>query len=205
MVDPWEAQNDQYCPTARVLDHVEYEINEVMGGVECVDGTRRPAKIVLLAGFDLIQTMSTPGVWDEKDLDHILGDYGVFALERTGTDIETALANLKQWEKNIHVMRQVRTEIRNVVRGRSPGFAICLRDTTSRSGMNLVEMEIQPWTLNFIFASLEAECLSSPHALRPTSPMVRSSADMMTQVVANDISSTKVRLLLKRDFSIDYL
>ncbi|KAH7013510.1 hypothetical protein EDB80DRAFT_374167 [Ilyonectria destructans] len=130
MVDPWEAENSTYIPTARVLDHFDYEINEVMGGVECTDGTRKRARIVLLAGLDLIQTMSTPDVWDARDLDHILGNYGVFALERSGTELDSALANLKQWEKNIHIMRQV---------------------------------------------------------------------------VTNDVSSTKIRLLLKRDMSIDYL
>lgn len=107
MVDPWEAESPTYIPTAKVLDHFDYEINEVMGGVECTDGTRKRCRIVLLAGLDLIQTMSTPGVWDERDLDHILGNYGVFALERTGTEIDSTLANLKQWEKNIHIIRQV--------------------------------------------------------------------------------------------------
>lgn len=107
MVDPWEAESPSYIPTAKVLDHFDYEINEVMGGVECTDGTRKRCRIVLLAGLDLIQTMSTPGVWDERDLEHILGNYGVFALERTGTEIDSTLANLKQWEKNIHIIRQV--------------------------------------------------------------------------------------------------
>ncbi|KND88137.1 Nicotinamide/nicotinic acid mononucleotide adenylyltransferase 2 [Tolypocladium ophioglossoides CBS 100239] len=139
MVDPWEAEHSTYSggrrsrgwiPTARVLDHFDYEINHVMGGVECADGTRKPAKIVLLAGADLIQTISTPEVWDARDVDHILSNFGVFVLERTGTELDSALASLKQWEKNIHVIRQV---------------------------------------------------------------------------VTNDISSTKVRLLLKRDMSIDYL
>ncbi|KAM5377307.1 hypothetical protein ACJZ2D_005126 [Fusarium nematophilum] len=87
MVDPWEAESPTYIPTARVLDHFDYEINEVMGGIECTDGTRKRARIVLLAGLDLIQTMSAPGVWDERDLDHILGNYGVFALERSGTEV----------------------------------------------------------------------------------------------------------------------
>ncbi|KAK5987899.1 Nicotinamide/nicotinic acid mononucleotide adenylyltransferase [Cladobotryum mycophilum] len=130
MVDSWEAERETYTPTAHVLDHFDYEINQVMGGVECTDGTRKPAKIVLLAGADLIQTISTPGVWDPRDVDHILGDYGVFVLERSGTELYSALTALKQWEKNIHVMHQV---------------------------------------------------------------------------VTNDISSTKVRLLIKRDMSIDYL
>lgn len=130
MVDPWEAESPTYIPTARVLDHFNYEINEVMGGIECADGTRKPAKIVLLAGADLVQTLSTPDLWDARDVDHILGRYGVFVLERQGTELDSALVSLKQWEENIHVIRQV---------------------------------------------------------------------------INNDISSTKVRLLLKRRMSIDYL
>ncbi|KAI6784343.1 Nicotinamide-nucleotide adenylyltransferase-like protein [Emericellopsis cladophorae] len=130
MVDPWEGESPTYIPTAHVLDHFDYEINQVMGGVECEDGTRKKAKVVLLAGADLIQTLSTPDLWAPKDIDHILGTYGVFVLERTGTELDSALASLRAYEKNIHVIRQV---------------------------------------------------------------------------VTNDISSTKVRLLLKRDMSIDYL
>jgi nicotinamide mononucleotide adenylyltransferase len=48
-------------PTAKVLDHFEHEINGVLGGVARPDGTRVPVRILLLAGADLIQTMSTPG------------------------------------------------------------------------------------------------------------------------------------------------
>ncbi|KAH7312290.1 hypothetical protein B0I35DRAFT_452295 [Stachybotrys elegans] len=109
MVDPWEGQSTVYIPTAHVLDHFDYEINQVMGGIECTDGTRKPAKIVLLAGADLIQTISTPDIWDARDVDHILGNFGVFVLERSGIDLETALESLKPWEKNIHVIRQVVT------------------------------------------------------------------------------------------------
>ena len=64
-------------------------------------------RIALLAGADLIQTMSTPGVWSPRDLDHILRKYGTFIIERSGTDIEEALASLKQWQENIYVIQQV--------------------------------------------------------------------------------------------------
>ena len=57
MVDPWEAVAREYTPTAEVLDHFAREVNEVLGGVEGVDGVRRPVRIALLAGADLIQTM----------------------------------------------------------------------------------------------------------------------------------------------------
>lgn len=77
MVDTWEPMQKEYQPTAVVLDHFDHEINVVRGGVETGDGTRKPVRIALLAGADLIHTMSTPGVWSEKDLDHILGKYGV--------------------------------------------------------------------------------------------------------------------------------
>ncbi|KAI5278185.1 hypothetical protein KEM52_004772, partial [Ascosphaera acerosa] len=107
MVDPWEAMQKEYVPTAQVLDHFDREINDARGGVPVRreksrrrhkeeggreneagrsddDDTnastrpppRRRVRIALLAGADLIQTMSTPGVWSEADLQHILGKYG---------------------------------------------------------------------------------------------------------------------------------
>ncbi|KAL8965025.1 MAG: hypothetical protein Q9183_004073 [Haloplaca sp. 2 TL-2023] len=106
-VDPWEAVQKQYQPTAIVLDHFEHEINVVQRGVATRDGERKPVRIVLLAGADLIQTMSTPGVWSQEDLNHILGKYGVFIVERTGTDIDDALATLTQWRNNIWVIQQL--------------------------------------------------------------------------------------------------
>ena len=108
MVDPWEATQPDYMLTAKVLDHFEHEINHVAGGgIETADGsTKRPARIALLAGADLIQTMSTPGVWDANDLDHILDKFGVFVVERAGTDIDEAIDHLRRWEHNIHVVPQ---------------------------------------------------------------------------------------------------
>jgi nicotinamide mononucleotide adenylyltransferase len=81
MVDTWEPTQKAYQPTAVVLDHFDHEINVVRGGVDTGNGTRKPVRIALLAGADLIHTMSTPGVWSQKDLDHILGKYGVSYLE----------------------------------------------------------------------------------------------------------------------------
>jgi nicotinamide mononucleotide adenylyltransferase len=110
MVDPWEGLQPDYMPTALVLDHFDYEINRTLGGIEVRNGdrrlVRRPVRIVLLAGADLIQTMSTPGVWSDKDLNHILGRYGAFIVERSGTDIDDALAKLQPWKENIKYINQ---------------------------------------------------------------------------------------------------
>ncbi|KAI9855921.1 MAG: hypothetical protein M1813_009355 [Trichoglossum hirsutum] len=106
-VDGWEATQKDYQPTAIVLDHFEHEINEVLGGVETYNGERKPVRIVLLAGADLIQTMSTPGLWSQADLNHILGRYGIFVVERKGTDIDDALSSLRAWEDHIYVINQL--------------------------------------------------------------------------------------------------
>ncbi|KAI9838583.1 MAG: hypothetical protein M1819_004895 [Sarea resinae] len=106
-VDPWEALQKEYQPTAVVLDHFNHEINIVNGGIKTPTDERKPARIALLAGADLIQTMSTPGLWSDKDLDHILRQYGVFVVERQGTDLEQALGGLKQWSENIFVIPQL--------------------------------------------------------------------------------------------------
>ncbi|KAI0477695.1 nicotinamide mononucleotide adenylyltransferase [Xylariaceae sp. FL0804] len=111
MVDPWEALQPEYSPTAAVLDHFEHEINGVHGGVPtaAADGdgeVRRPAKIMLLAGADLLSTMCTPGIWADADLDHILGSFGAMIVERNGADLEDALVGLRPWEENIYIIPQ---------------------------------------------------------------------------------------------------
>lgn len=52
-------------------------------------------------------SQSTPGVWSQKDLEHILGRYGTFIVERSGTDIDNALSSLQQWKENIWVIQQI--------------------------------------------------------------------------------------------------
>ena len=100
MCDAWEGLQPKYQPTVIVLDHIDDEINRVIGGVATPDGalvsTLRPARntakspysppafasesdfrslgeykrvrIMLLAGADLIHTMSEPGVWSTNDV-----------------------------------------------------------------------------------------------------------------------------------------
>ncbi|GAA96717.1 uncharacterized protein L969DRAFT_97069 [Mixia osmundae IAM 14324] len=148
MVDPFEARHDTYLPTARVLDHFEHEINTVKGGVEIevldpetgeTSVERRKARIMLLAGSDLIQTMSEPGVWAQQDLHHILGLYGCFIVERADSEIDQALFK----DSSVH----------------------------SRNALALYRRNIF----------------------------------MVQQLVRNDVSSTKVRLFIKRGMSVRYL
>ena len=93
-VDPWEPLHKEYMPTVKVLDHFDHELNDVMGGIETSTGEKKKIHVALLAGADLIQTMSTPGLWASEDLKRILGVYGAFILERSGTDIGTCFSEL---------------------------------------------------------------------------------------------------------------
>ncbi|KAE9411612.1 Nucleotidylyl transferase [Gymnopus androsaceus JB14] len=106
MVDPWEAFQS-YQRTAVVLDHFDYELNTVLGGIQTEDGQRRNVRVMLLAGSDLISTMGEPGVWSHEDLEHILGRYGCFIIERAGTDIDQATESLARWRHNIHIISQL--------------------------------------------------------------------------------------------------
>jgi len=106
MVDTWEAYQD-YKRTAIVLDHFDHEINTVLGGAHTEDGEHRDVKVMLLAGSDLIGTMSEPGVWSYADLDHILGRYGTFIVERQGSAMDQATDSLAKWRDNIHLISQL--------------------------------------------------------------------------------------------------
>ncbi|CRK39312.1 hypothetical protein BN1708_001569 [Verticillium longisporum] len=97
MVDSWEAQQASYVPTAIVLDHFNYEINELRGGC----GGKK-VRIALLAGADLVETMGQPNIWSARDLQHILGDFGAFVVERASSNFDQALSNLQEYKDNIH-------------------------------------------------------------------------------------------------------
>ncbi|KAM0750683.1 Nucleotidylyl transferase [Meredithblackwellia eburnea MCA 4105] len=148
MVDPWEALQPNYSPTAQVLDHFNDEINVKGGGIQVVitdEWTgeqrieRRPARIMLLAGSDLILTMSEPGVWSEKDLHHILGLYGCYIIERAESEIDRS-----------------------------------------------------------IFSS------SSVHSRSPLA-LYKDNIAFVEQLVRNDVSSTKIRLFVRKGLSVMYL
>lgn len=86
MVDPWEAFQS-YQRTAIVLDHFDHEINTVLGGVHTASGEHRRVRVMLLAGSDLIGTMSEPGVWSYSDVSQI-------ASSQSDKDINSAFFDL---------------------------------------------------------------------------------------------------------------
>lgn len=107
-LDKWEALQDEYQPTAFVLDHFSQEVNNRQPGGHGTlsSDDSRTVRIALLAGADLLQSMNVPDVWSDESLSHIFKHYPLFILERHGTDIMAATALLERWKGEIHVMPQ---------------------------------------------------------------------------------------------------
>lgn len=89
MIDSWEAFQ-KYQRTAVVLDHFDYEINTILGGVRTQDGEHRNVTILLLAGSDLISTMSEPGVWSVEDVSIFV----VLVFLRSGSSRKTPILSV---------------------------------------------------------------------------------------------------------------
>ncbi|KAJ1658030.1 Nicotinamide/nicotinic acid mononucleotide adenylyltransferase 1 [Dispira simplex] len=110
MVDPWESLQPIYQRTAVVLDHFHQELNLTRGGITLSDGSKKPYKIMLLAGGDLIQSFGDLNIWADQDLHRILGQYGCTIIERTGTDVYDFLLShdiLYEHRKHVHVVKQL--------------------------------------------------------------------------------------------------
>ncbi|KAM0520697.1 hypothetical protein ACHAPE_003094 [Trichoderma viride] len=129
MIDDWETlrRDDDghpvYTRTADVLKRLDEQLNDVLGGIQAVDGTFVRARVMLLIGADLALTMSDPKVWAPADIDVLLGYYGAFIVERPALcDIREAIQPLKKYNDNIMVVpsfqndvssTKARTQIRN--------------------------------------------------------------------------------------------
>lgn len=62
-------------------------------------------QVMLLCGEDLLESMSVPGVWNPKDVAHILDHHGVVCLTRSGSkqieQINEESHTLHKYRKNI--------------------------------------------------------------------------------------------------------
>ncbi|KAL7936750.1 hypothetical protein V8C35DRAFT_320979 [Trichoderma chlorosporum] len=117
-IDPWEtvrvddAGKPLYSPTVDVLRHFDHEINNVLGGIETLDGTLIPARVMMLIGADLAATMADPKIWDPADIDVLLGHYGAFVVERPAQcSIQDAIEPLEKFNAKIWVVPTIINEV----------------------------------------------------------------------------------------------
>ncbi|KAL6699985.1 hypothetical protein J3F84DRAFT_362318 [Trichoderma pleuroticola] len=117
-IDPWEtvrvdeSGKPLYSPTVDVLRHFDHEINNVLGGIETLDGTFTTARIMLLIGADLAATMADPKLWDPADIEVLLGYYGAFVVERPAQcRTQDAIEPLEKYNAKIWVVPTIINEV----------------------------------------------------------------------------------------------
>jgi len=118
MVDTWESLQASYQPTVVVLNHFYYCLNK-----ELCKGDR-PIQVRLLCGSDLLESMNRPGIWAPEDIDEIVRNYGIVAIERSESDIRSLIYNndiLFSLQENIHIIPQY---IRNDISSTELRYAI---------------------------------------------------------------------------------
>lgn len=73
-VDSWEASQPHWTPTLQVLNHFNDQLKQ--------DPLCSQAKVMLLAGSDLVEGFRNETVWSPKSVQGIL-DYGLVIIERS--------------------------------------------------------------------------------------------------------------------------
>jgi len=119
MIDKWESSQKEYQTTLPVLEHFSACLNSQRNLKKGEENNNDKSKqkeenvqVKLVCGGDLLESMNTPGVWAPEDIRDIVSKYGIFVLERTGTDIAAVVYNndiLFKYQTNIHIMKQTIT------------------------------------------------------------------------------------------------
>ncbi|CAN4102613.1 unnamed protein product [Withania somnifera] len=104
MTDPWEANQDSYQRTLKVLSRVKTAIT---GGSLT---STEDLMVMLVCGSDLLESFSTPGVWVPEQVRAICRDFGLVCVRRGGQEVEKIIAGddiLNEYKKNIRVVDEV--------------------------------------------------------------------------------------------------
>ncbi|ELW68661.1 Nicotinamide mononucleotide adenylyltransferase 1 [Tupaia chinensis] len=75
----------------------------------CVCGVQCVPKIKLLCGADLLESFGVPNLWKSEDITHIVADYGLICITRTGNDAQKFIYEsdvLWKYRNNIHLVNE---------------------------------------------------------------------------------------------------
>lgn len=137
MVDTWESLQASYQPTVVVLNHFYYCLNK-----ELCKGDR-PIQVRLLCGSDLLESMNRPGIWAPEDIDEIVRNYGIVAIERSESDIRSLIYNndiLFSLQENIHIIPQyIRNDISSTELRRSIARGLSIKYLTPDSVITYIK------------------------------------------------------------------
>lgn len=112
----WEAEQTCWTRTRAVLDQYKSQIIETMKSdsqsyewipdlSKAIDSPR----LLLVCGGDLLETFSTPGLWQDEDIREIVRNYGLVVISREGSNPEKYVYEhdiLHEYKDNIHLVTE---------------------------------------------------------------------------------------------------
>jgi len=137
MVDKWESSQKEYQTTILILDHMRASLNREKKENE------PKVEVKLLCGGDLLESMNKPGVWAPEDIADIVSSYGIFVLERAGSDLNeiiNASEVLSKYKANIHIIKQtIANDISSTKVRQSIASGLSIKYLTSESVVKYIK------------------------------------------------------------------
>lgn len=100
----WEVEQSQWTETAKVLVQIQNMIST--RELENVD---KDVKVKLLCGGDLLESFAVPKLWADKDIESIVGKFGIIVITRAGSCPEQFIENhhlLTKLKDNIQIVEE---------------------------------------------------------------------------------------------------
>ncbi|GAB0087492.1 Nicotinamide-nucleotide adenylyltransferase [Sergentomyia squamirostris] len=119
-ISDWESSQDGWTRTRVTLQYHQNYINSMLNdvnNVETIPGwlpgnlkqmtTTGSVQVKLICGADLLESFSVPGLWENDDIEAILGHHGIVVISRSGSNPEQFIFNsdvLSKHRRNIHIV-----------------------------------------------------------------------------------------------------
>jgi len=152
-ISEWESRQDHWTRTRVVLQHHQNQLNAALSCNETPNKRQRceeqqwlshvlehcnkDDKVVvkLLCGADVIQSFSVPNLWQDQDIETIVGEHGLVVITRENINASKIVYEsdlLSKYQKNIHIVPEwisneiSSTKIRRALRrGDSVKYLVC--------------------------------------------------------------------------------
>ncbi|XP_059169571.1 nicotinamide/nicotinic acid mononucleotide adenylyltransferase 1-like isoform X2 [Physella acuta] len=132
-LDTWECQLSAWSQTAKVLKHFKEQVEIQFGHkpspskkrrkqphssvsditqnqIPNIDGESDQVPCVkLLCGGDLLESFAVPGLWEEEDIEYIVGTHGLVVITRSGSDPQKFIYEsdiLTKFKENIFIVTE---------------------------------------------------------------------------------------------------
>jgi len=107
-VADWELRQPGWTPTRRVLAAYQAAVDK--SGLYAAHGG---ARVKLVMGADVLESMLVPGLWAEDDMEAILGEFGVVVSERVGADTRRLIASTPLFAKHAEMIHVCEPRVTN--------------------------------------------------------------------------------------------